>query len=259
MGFDGSLFTGAVRFHRSRVRAERVRARLGRHVAWPSRPRCRFSFPVRSPTASAGARCCAWPPACSPCRRLLAALSENFATLIVARLLSGFGVGAVLIAAPMYIAEISPRRVARPHGVVQPAVHRVGNLAAFFSNYFIVGVFGWLHARTGTGAGCSASAWCRRSPISSRCWSFRRVRAGSRCTASCRGAPRARARSRRSELADAELDAVLASLEHEAARAKPALRGNCGSGAARSAHHRADGRRPAADHRHQLGAVVRRR
>jgi SP family arabinose:H+ symporter-like MFS transporter len=39
---------------------------------------------------------------------LMAAAANGYAMLIVARLLSGLGVGAVFVAAPMYIAEISP-------------------------------------------------------------------------------------------------------------------------------------------------------
>ena len=52
----------------------------------------------------------------------------SFATLIVARLLSGLGVGAVLVAAPMYIAEISP-----------PALR--GRMVTFNQLFIVSGIF----------------------------------------------------------------------------------------------------------------------
>ncbi|MDP4821971.1 MAG: MFS transporter, partial [Saprospiraceae bacterium] len=39
------------------------------------------------------------------------ALAPNFTLLVLARMLGGFGVGASLIIAPMYIAEISPAKL----------------------------------------------------------------------------------------------------------------------------------------------------
>lgn len=69
---------------------------------------------------------------------LLSAVATDFATLIAARLLSGLGVGAALVVAPMYIAEISPAAV-RGRMVSFNQLHIVlGITAAFFSNYLIL-------------------------------------------------------------------------------------------------------------------------
>jgi MFS transporter, SP family, arabinose:H+ symporter len=69
---------------------------------------------------------------------LLSAAANDFATLIFARLLSGLGVGAALVVAPMYIAEISPAAV-RGRMVSFNQLHIVlGITAAFFSNYLIL-------------------------------------------------------------------------------------------------------------------------
>ncbi len=69
---------------------------------------------------------------------LVSAIAGDFTTLMVARLLSGFGVGAALVVAPMYIAEISPPE-ARGRMVTFYQLNVViGIAAAFFSNYLIL-------------------------------------------------------------------------------------------------------------------------
>jgi sugar porter (SP) family MFS transporter len=69
---------------------------------------------------------------------LLSASATDFTMLIAARLLSGLGVGAALVVAPMYIAEIAPAAV-RGRMVSFNQLHVVlGISAAFFSNYLIL-------------------------------------------------------------------------------------------------------------------------
>jgi sugar porter (SP) family MFS transporter len=69
---------------------------------------------------------------------LLSASATGFTMLIAARLLSGLGVGAALVVAPMYIAEIAPAAV-RGRMVSFNQLHVVlGISAAFFSNYLIL-------------------------------------------------------------------------------------------------------------------------
>jgi SP family arabinose:H+ symporter-like MFS transporter len=137
MGFDGSLFTGAVIF------IERVFA-LGKFE---------FALAVTSHTLAATvAIFVAGPLADRFGRRTvlqgagvafalsaaLAAVAPSFPALIVARLSSGLGVGAVLVAAPMYIAEISPP-AARGRMVTFSQLFIVlGIFLAFTSNYAIV-------------------------------------------------------------------------------------------------------------------------
>ena len=225
----------------------------GPSLRWPWLPPSPFSFPVRWRIDSGGARCCGLPPACSRLSALLAALSENFATLIVARLLSGFGVGAVLITAPMYIAEISPSAWRGRMVSFNQLFIVLGALAAFVSNYFIVrfgGAADW-NWRWMLGIGVV--------PAIPYFFALLAVPESPRWLAMHGQLPAARrvlARLTGTERADRELEAVLESLEHEAARAKPALVGNSQSRAAPRADHRIAGRHPAADHRHQFGVVV---
>ena len=69
---------------------------------------------------------------------LLSAVAQDFVTLIAARLLSGLGVGAALVVAPMYIAEIAPAAIrGRMVSFYQLNVV-LGITAAFFSNYLIL-------------------------------------------------------------------------------------------------------------------------
>ncbi|MGA9574759.1 MAG: sugar porter family MFS transporter, partial [Lysobacterales bacterium] len=66
------------------------------------------------------------------------ALAPDYATLVVARMLGGFGVGAALIIAPMYIAEIAPPALRGRMVSFNQLNIVVGISVAYFSNYLIL-------------------------------------------------------------------------------------------------------------------------
>jgi len=66
------------------------------------------------------------------------AVAPDYLTLVAARMLGGFGVGAALIIAPMYIAEIAPAAVRGRMVSFNQLNIVVGISAAFFSNYLIL-------------------------------------------------------------------------------------------------------------------------
>ena len=69
---------------------------------------------------------------------LASALAPDFITLVIARMVGGFGVGAALIIAPMYIAEIAPPAVRGRMVSFNQLNIVIGISAAFFSNYLIL-------------------------------------------------------------------------------------------------------------------------
>lgn len=66
------------------------------------------------------------------------ALAPNFTIFVIARMIGGLGVGASLIIAPMYIAEISPPKMRGRLVSFNQLNIVVGISAAFFSNYLIL-------------------------------------------------------------------------------------------------------------------------
>lgn len=66
------------------------------------------------------------------------AIAPSFLFLIIARMLGGIGVGASLIIAPMYIAEISPPKMRGRMVSFNQLNIVLGISVAFFSNYFIL-------------------------------------------------------------------------------------------------------------------------
>ncbi len=75
------------------------------------------------------------------------AVAPDYLTLVIARMLGGFGVGAALIIAPMYIAEISPPDLRGRMVSFNQLNIVLGISAAYFSNYLILGLaqsdLGW--------------------------------------------------------------------------------------------------------------------
>ncbi|NND60462.1 MAG: sugar porter family MFS transporter [Gammaproteobacteria bacterium] len=69
---------------------------------------------------------------------IASALAPGFWTLVAARMLGGLGVGAALIVAPMYIAELSPAAVRGRMVSINQLNIVIGISAAFFSNYLIL-------------------------------------------------------------------------------------------------------------------------
>ena len=66
------------------------------------------------------------------------AVAPDFLTFVLARMIGGFGVGAALIIAPMYIAEMAPPQLrGRMVSLAQLNIV-IGISAAFFSNYLIL-------------------------------------------------------------------------------------------------------------------------
>ncbi len=107
MGFDGALFTGAVVFVKGQfgltdfelgwtVSSHTLAATLSIFLAGPIADRIGRRTVLRMAAAVFAASA------------IVAAEATGYPMLIAARLLSGLGVGAVLVAAPMFIAEISP-------------------------------------------------------------------------------------------------------------------------------------------------------
>ncbi len=69
---------------------------------------------------------------------LASAAAPDFTSFVAARMLGGFGVGAALIIAPMYIAEIAPPELRGRMVSINQLNIVIGISAAFFSNYFIL-------------------------------------------------------------------------------------------------------------------------
>jgi len=69
---------------------------------------------------------------------IASAVAPDYLTLVVARMLGGFGVGAALIVAPMYIAEMAPPASRGRFVSFNQLNIVVGISAAFFSNYLIL-------------------------------------------------------------------------------------------------------------------------
>lgn len=66
------------------------------------------------------------------------ALAPDFLSLVIARMVGGFGVGASLILAPLYIAEISPKELRGRLVSFNQLNIVIGISLAFFSNYWIL-------------------------------------------------------------------------------------------------------------------------
>jgi SP family arabinose:H+ symporter-like MFS transporter len=69
---------------------------------------------------------------------ILSAVATSFSFLIVARMIGGFGVGASLILAPMYIAEIAPAHLRGRMVSFNQLNIVIGISAAFFSNLMVL-------------------------------------------------------------------------------------------------------------------------
>jgi MFS family permease len=69
---------------------------------------------------------------------IASAAAPDFITLVIARMIGGFGVGAALIIAPMYIAEIAPPKDRGRLVSFNQFNIVIGISAAFFSNYLIL-------------------------------------------------------------------------------------------------------------------------
>jgi len=69
---------------------------------------------------------------------ILSAVAPSFVFLVIARMLGGFGVGASLIIAPMYIAEIAPPKNRGTMVSFNQLNIVIGISAAFFTNYLIL-------------------------------------------------------------------------------------------------------------------------
>jgi len=69
---------------------------------------------------------------------LTAALSTSFALFVAARICGGFGVGAAILTAPVYIAEIAPARTRGSLVSLNQLMIVIGISLSFFSNYFLL-------------------------------------------------------------------------------------------------------------------------
>ena len=70
------------------------------------------------------------------------AFAPTYSVLVVARMIGGLAVGAALILAPMYIAETSPPANRGKMVSIQQLMIVLGFSAAYFSNYYLLGVSG---------------------------------------------------------------------------------------------------------------------
>lgn len=89
---------------------------------------------------------------------ICSALAPNFIALVIARMLGGFGVGASLILAPMYIAEIAPANVRGRLVSFNQLNIVIGISLAFFTNYLIL-KFGQSGAPWATALGLDIYNW----------------------------------------------------------------------------------------------------
>jgi SP family arabinose:H+ symporter-like MFS transporter len=156
LGFDASLFTGAVVFVKDQfalsdfelgwtVSSHTLSATIAIFLAGPLADRIGRRTVLRIAMVMFATSA------------MLAAVANGYAMLIAARLLSGLGVGAVFVAAPMYIAELSPPEMRGRMVTVNQLFLVFGIFLAAVNNLAIVRIehlpFDWLNWRWMLGIG----------------------------------------------------------------------------------------------------------
>lgn len=137
MGFDASVISGVVKFIEPQFALSKIE--LGWAVASLTLT-ATFAMMVAGPLSDRIGR--------RPVLKIAAilflvsaiasAIAPNFVSLVIARMIGGFGVGAALIIAPMYIAEIAPAKQRGRMVSFNQLNIVIGISAAFFSNYLIL-------------------------------------------------------------------------------------------------------------------------
>src|SRR3954464_15367070 len=139
MGFDGSLFTGATVFVRDCFHlttfelgwtnaSQTLSATLAIFAAGPLADRVGRRTVLRLAAAM------------FLLSALVSAAAPGIGTLVAGRLLSGLGIGSVLVAGPMYLAEISPPALRGRTVIFQQLFIVTGIALAFGSNYGVIRV-----------------------------------------------------------------------------------------------------------------------
>ncbi len=137
MGFDASVISGAVKF--IEIEFDLNKIQLGWSVASLAFA-ATFAMMVAGPLSDRLGRrpVLKYAAILFFMSALLSALAPSFLILVVARMIGGLGVGAALIVAPMYIAEISPPELRGRMVSINQLNIVVGISVAFFMNYLIL-------------------------------------------------------------------------------------------------------------------------
>ncbi|GAA0858589.1 sugar porter family MFS transporter [Aliiglaciecola litoralis] len=137
MGFDASVISGVVKFIEPEF--ELTKIELGWAVACLSLT-ATLAMMISGPLSDKFGRKAVLKMAAALffISAVLSALAPSFTLLVLARMLGGFGVGAALIIAPMYIAEIAPARYRGRLVSLNQLNIVIGITVAFFSNYLIL-------------------------------------------------------------------------------------------------------------------------
>lgn len=137
MGFDASVISGVVTFIEPEFGLSNIE--LGWAVASLTLT-ATLAMMVSGPLSDRFGRRAVlkWAALLFSVSALASALAPDYPTLVAARMLGGLGVGAALIIAPMYIAEISPPDLRGRMVSFNQLNIVIGISVAFFSNYMIL-------------------------------------------------------------------------------------------------------------------------
>jgi len=148
MGFDASVISGVIRFIEPEFNLSKLQ------IGWAVSSltlTSTLAMMVAGPLSTAFGRriILKWAALFYAVSAIASALAPDFTTLVIARMLGGFGVGASLIIAPMYIAEISPANLRGRMVSLNQLNIVLGISVAFFTNYLILrfgqSEAGWVH------------------------------------------------------------------------------------------------------------------
>jgi len=137
MGFDASVISGVVKFIEPEFQLTKLQ------VGWAVSSltlTATLAMMLAGPLSSAFGRkvILKYAAVLYAVSALSSAFAPNFTLLVIARMIGGFGVGASLIIAPMYIAEISPAKMRGRMVSFNQLNIVLGISVAFFTNYLIL-------------------------------------------------------------------------------------------------------------------------
>ncbi len=139
MGFDASVISGVIRFIEPQFELSKVQ------IGWVVSSltlTSTLAMMVAGPISTRYGRkiVLSWAALFYAVSAIASALAPSYTLLVIARMLGGFGVGASLIIAPMYIAEIAPPNIRGRLVSLNQLNIVLGISLAFFTNYLI---FDW--------------------------------------------------------------------------------------------------------------------